>query len=76
MATAESLDDLQVHAPRQNRRDNLTMLQIDDLCEQLVNLGIVPIDDSVTIPEITDETPDPQVEVEDAAQGRWRVVQS
>ena len=65
MATAESLDDLPLHAPRQKRRDNLTMLQIDDLCEQMVHLGIVPIDDSVTIPEITDETPDPQVEIED-----------
>jgi RNA polymerase primary sigma factor len=68
MATAESLDDFPLRAPRQNRRDNLTMLQIDDLCDQMVHLGIVPIDDTVTIPEITDESPDPRTEVEDEAQ--------
>jgi RNA polymerase primary sigma factor len=68
MATAETLDDLPLRAPRQNRRDNLTMLQIDDLCDQMVHLGIVTLDDNAAVADITDETPDAQPEVEDESQ--------
>jgi RNA polymerase primary sigma factor len=69
MATAESLDDMHfgpvrttrdARQTRQSRRDNLTMLQLDDLCADMVHLGIVPIHDSVIIPEITDDPTDEQ----------------
>ncbi|MEO8285491.1 MAG: RNA polymerase sigma factor RpoD [Chloroflexota bacterium] len=70
MATAESLhDDMSLDAPvatRQSRRDNITMLQVDDLYAHMVhNLEIIPIDDSVTLPEITDDGNDPGQDDED-----------
>jgi len=63
MATAESLhDDMNLDSPstlRQPGRDNITMLQVDDLYAHMVhNLEIIPIDDSVTLPEITDDATD------------------
>ena len=66
MATAESLhDDMDLSTPgpsgiaRQPRRDSITMLQVDDLYAHMVhNLEIIPIDDSVVLPEITDDAHD------------------
>src|SRR5438067_208007 len=70
MATAESLhDDMNLDAPsttRQPRRDNITMLQVDDLYAHMVhNLEIIPIDDSVALPEITDDGHDHSDDAED-----------
>src|SRR5580765_4351668 len=70
MATAESLhDDMNLDVPstsRQPRRDNITMLQVDDLYAHMVhNLEIIPIDDSVTLPEITDDAHDHGDDAED-----------
>jgi RNA polymerase primary sigma factor len=70
MATAESLhDDMNLDAPstsRQPRRDNITMLQVDDLYAHMVhNLEIIPIDDSVALPEITDDAHDHSDDAED-----------
>src|SRR5215212_1203310 len=47
---AHLLDDITPVAPRQSRRDNLTMLPIDDLSIDLSHLNVMPIDDQVIIP--------------------------
>jgi len=72
MATAESVhDDMNLGASatsRQTRRDNITMLQVDDLFAHMAhNLEIIPIDDSGTLHEITDDAPEQGDDVEDDA---------
>ncbi len=73
MATAESIhDDMtlgtsgQSGSSRQPRRDNITMLQVDDLFAHMAhNLEIIPIDDGAALPEITDDGPDQSDDIED-----------
>src|SRR3954452_3713701 len=65
MANAHALDDIPLNPARSKGRDNLTMLQIDDVCADLVHLGLVPLDDHAGIPGI-DDAHDAQVEVEPA----------
>ncbi len=64
---AELLDDLAPNPARQSKRDNLTMLQIDDICGDMVNLGVMPLDDTITLPGLHDVPDHPdEIEVEPA----------
>ena len=54
---AEMLNSLETSTTR-NSKGNITMLQVDDLCADLVHLGLVPIDDTVDLADITDDGPD------------------
>ena len=50
MAHAHIMDDLPTGGSRPNKRGNLTMLQIDDVCGDLLHLGVMPIEDSAALP--------------------------
>lgn len=50
MAHAHIMDDLPTGGSRPNKRDNLTMLQIDDVCGDLLHLGVMPIEDATALP--------------------------
>ena len=67
MAHAHALEDISLTPPTQRPkgRDNLTMLQIDDVCADLVHLGLVPLDEHAGIPGI-DDAVDSSVEAEPA----------
>jgi RNA polymerase primary sigma factor len=69
MGQAQLLDDMPADATHQHvegtRRGNLTMLQIDDICADLVHLGVMPIDDSVSLQVVTDDGHDHnEIEIE------------
>ncbi|MDQ6693159.1 MAG: RNA polymerase sigma factor RpoD [Chloroflexota bacterium] len=63
MLQAQRLDDLSEDTPRKIK-PNLTMLQIDDICAELVHLGIVPVDDA-DVHTNTDDGHDNDMEVPD-----------
>src|SRR5829696_6649633 len=68
MANAQLLDDMHAPSPQQPRRDNITMLQLDDVCADLLHLGVMgvaPLDDPILIPGLPGEISD-QVEIEPA----------
>src|SRR5437867_11189874 len=44
-AHAHLLDDMPLGAPQAPRRAHLTMLQLDDMCADPVNMGLMPLDD-------------------------------
>ena len=60
---AEMLNSLETSSARKTK-GNITMLQVDDLCADLVHLGIVPIDDTVDLGDISDDSHDIHAEVE------------
>jgi RNA polymerase primary sigma factor len=70
MAHAELLDGMQLNAPRQRpdgtRRDNLTMLQLDDVCTDLMHLGVMPIEDPMLLPGMPEDAHEAAVEIEPA----------
>src|SRR4051794_39958213 len=47
---AHLLDDMTPVAPRQIKRDNISVLPIDDMCIDLTQLNVMPIDEQVLIP--------------------------
>src|SRR5947209_1215542 len=47
---AHLLDDMTPPAPRQSKRDNITVLPIDDMCIDLSQLNVMPMDDHLIIP--------------------------
>jgi RNA polymerase primary sigma factor len=47
---AHLLDDMTPVAPRQPKRDNITMLPVDDTCIDLSQLNVMPMDDHMLIP--------------------------
>ena len=58
MGNAQLVDDMGLNAARQHpeaaRRDNLAMLQIDDMCADLVHLGVIQLDEHMGVPGIDD----------------------
>lgn len=64
MAHAHILDDVTPSGPRHTKRDNLTMLQIDDMCADLVHLGVMPLDDTAVLPGLPDDSAENVIEVE------------
>jgi len=47
---AHLLDDIAPVAPRQPKRDNITVLPVDDMCIDLSQLNVMPMDDHMVIP--------------------------
>ena len=64
MAHAHILDDMPTGGPRHVKRDNLTMLQLDDMCADLLHLGVMPLDDPAALHGMSDEAQDQPIEVE------------
>jgi RNA polymerase primary sigma factor len=64
MAQAQALNAFLPNTTRHTRQDNITMLQIDDLCADLAHLGIVPMEDTADIHGITDDGHDDTVEAD------------
>jgi len=48
---AELLNGLETN-PTRKSKGNITMLQVDDLCAELVHLGLVPLEDTVELAEL------------------------
>ena len=48
---------------------NVTMLQIDDLCADMINLGIMPLDEAEDMAGLTEDTPSPEGPYPDAEAG-------
>ncbi len=65
MAHTEILDELAaVTTPRPRGRENLTMLQLDEVCAELIHNGVLTIDDQPGMLILPDDTADRSMEIE------------
>src|SRR5437870_3767590 len=66
MAQPQMIGDARLEPVQRKDRANLTMLQIDDACGELVNLGIIGLDDPLAMPGMLADGPDLAGEIEPA----------
>ncbi len=67
MVQAHLVDDLPGHhrqRPDGNRRANLTMLQLDDVCADLLRMGVMPVDEHSGMAGRPDDLHDDAAEIE------------